>query len=428
MKIFGRDLTFNKAVDITKKRPEDSNVRHTIKFEQTIQRVRQDINKWRNAVRAAESFYFPSRHLLYQTYKDVVLDAHLSGAITQRVFNTTGSGWAICDADGNENEELTRLLDKMWFERFMNYSMESIFYGHSLIQFGDIVDDEFTDIELIPRQYVRPEKHLVIQTQASQIGVDYTEEPYKDWVVSVGDCRDLGLLMKASPLALWKKNTIGSWSEHAELFGSPIRVGKTNVRDAETRKNMEDMLENMGSAPWAVFDTDDNIEMIQTNGKDVSRIYDGLISLCNKEMSKLIIGQTMTLDEGSSRSQAEVHERSAKQIENMDKIFITNVVNKQLFPLLEIHGFKLKGYRFKFIEKEALSVEKQGEFDIKLLNHYHIDPAYIISKYGTPVEEKEVEIIEPIGPTNKEPKKAETSVNINDFIAEQAKKFSNLYK
>jgi hypothetical protein len=45
-----------------------------------------------------------------------------------------------------------------------------------------------------------------------------------------------------------------------------------------------------------------------------------------------------------------------------------------------------------------------------------------LSKYGTPVEEIEEEQKE------EENDKPTGAVNVNDFIAEQAKKFSNLYK
>jgi hypothetical protein len=425
MKVFGYDISFSKAVDITKTQPMEANIRRVVTWEQQIQRIRQDIQKWRTAVKQAESVYFPNRYLLYQTYKDVVLDAHLSGAMQQRTLNAANSGWQMVNkTDGLVNEEATKLFETTWFQKFLYYAMESKFWGHSLIQLGDLEDDKFNEIELIPRHYVKPEFCIVTQHAAGTAGERYDVDPYIDWVISVGEKRDLGLLMKASPYVIWKKNTMGAWSEHAEIFGSPLRIGKTDTRDELTRSNMENMMSQMGSAPWAVVDKEDLVEIIEGGKKDVSRIYGGLVDLMNKEISKLILGQTMTMDDGSSRSQAEVHERVAKQVEQADKEFLCSTVNDILFPVLKRHGFKVDSIRFEFVEKDQLKITDQADFDIELIKSgkYHIDPEYILSKYGTPVEEIEEEQKE------EENDKPTGAVNVNDFIAEQAKKFSNLYK
>ena len=424
MKIFGFDLNLSRVNNQTQEQPPSANIRRVITWEQQLQRIRQDIQRWRTAIKQAESIYFPNRYQLYQTYKDVVLDAHLSGSMQQRTLNASNSGWQIVDKDGVRNKEATKLLESEWFQKFLYWSEESIFWGHSLIQLGSLEDFKFNNIELIPRQYVKPEFEIVTQHTAGTYGECYTVAPYLDWIISVGDKRNLGLLMKASPYVIWKKNTLGAWNEHAEIFGSPMRIGKTDTRDETTRANMEAMFANMGSASWGVFDKEDEIEMLTTS-KDISRIYNDLLLFLNKEISKLILGQTMTMEDGSSRSQAEVHERVAKQIEQADKEFLCSVVNDKLFPVLLRHGFSLNGLTFEFIEADSLKIEDQYKFEIELLKtgKYNIDPEYILQKYGTPTEEVEAEIKKEATPS--EPKAA---VNVNDFIAEQSRKFSNLYK
>ncbi|MFK5282397.1 hypothetical protein ACI3PL_22835, partial [Lacticaseibacillus paracasei] len=89
--------------------------------------------------------------------------------------------------------------------------------------------------------------------------VDYTELPYSDWCIGVGQKRDLGLLLKITPLVIWKKNALGAWAEFIEKFGSPIRIGKTDSNDLQSVNNMENMLKNMGVASWGLFKTDDLI-------------------------------------------------------------------------------------------------------------------------------------------------------------------------
>jgi hypothetical protein len=427
VRIFGYDLNVKRAENVVVKQPEVANIRRTITWEQQIQRIRQDIGKWRNAVKSAESIHLPNRFQLYQTYKDVVLDAHLSGALEQRTLNAIGSGWQVVDkATGERNEEKTKLLESEWFTKFLRYALDSKFWGHSLVDLGDNVDLSFPDIELVPRQYVKPEYGIVTQHTAGNVGVSYNDEPYTKWVVPIGEKRDLGLLMKASPYSIWKKNTLGSWNEHAEIFGSPLRIGRTDVRDEATRANMEAMLANMGAAAYGVFDKDDAVEFIDGAKRDAYRIYGNLVEFLNKEMSKLIIGQTMTLDDGSSRSQAEVHERVSKQIEQSDKEFLKSVVNGLLFPRLNWHKFGLENTEFVFIEKDSLSIQDQSKFDIELIKSgkYNIPDEYIMSRYGTPVEEVQEKSDEGnagAGSVNNK------GVNVNEFIQAQAERFGKLY-
>ncbi|MFK5283719.1 hypothetical protein ACI3PL_29500, partial [Lacticaseibacillus paracasei] len=65
-------------------------------------------------------------------------------------------------------------------------------------------------------------------------GVFYTDEPYSNWCIGVGSKRDLGLLLKLTPLVIWKKNAMGAWAEYIEKFGVPIRVGKTDSLDKKS--------------------------------------------------------------------------------------------------------------------------------------------------------------------------------------------------
>jgi phage gp29-like protein len=268
--------------------------------------------------------------------------------------------------------------------------MESIFWGHSLVQYGAIVDDKPESVELVPREYVVPERHGVMRRlYRTNDLVDYERAPFNNWIVEVGKRDDLGLLLKATPHAIWKKNATGSWSEFVELFGQPTRIGKTHSSNKENRENLESMLANMGSSAWGVFDTDDELQLIESNKTDAHETFQELILQANAEMSKLIVGQTMTADNGSSRSQGEVHERILNDYFKHDLMFVSHVVNNKLIPMLIKQGVKIEGLKFKFDTTEKLGLTGQFDIDKELLKSYKIEPEYFAKKYGTPVEEVE---------------------------------------
>ena len=373
-----------------------------IKTPQQVYRTTIEFNKYRNAVLAAENLITPIRYPLYQLYNMTMLDPHITACIEQRKNLILGCDFIVVDKSRKENEEKTLLIKKKWFREFISYSLDSTYWGHSLIQFEDIITrngiDEFRECELVPRQYVKPEFHFVMSSIASlpPDGIDYTTIPYSDWCVPVGKSRDLGLLLKLTPLYIWKKNALGAWAEFIEKFGSPVRVGKTDSTDLESVNNMESMLKNMGTAAWGLFKTDDVIEFIESKHSDAFMVFDKMIERCNSEISKLILGQTMTTDNGSSRSQAEVHERVLEQAAERDEQFIYSVLNDQLVPLMNALGFGLDGFSISIKQDDELTLKEKGLFDIELIKtgKYIMSPEYIKEKYGTEVIPVEAEPID----------------------------------
>ncbi len=377
--------------------PRSVDTRRYIKREVQLYRVATDLKKYKLAVLAAENIQYPQRHQLYQIYNNCMLDAHLSAAIQQRKNLTLSKEFQVLNPDGEINEEKTKLINKKWFRDYLDLALDSLFWSHSLIQFDSIINDEFKCVELVPRIYVKPEFHIVTQNYSDLEGLDYLEMPYRNWCIGVGKSRDLGLLLKASPLVIWKKNAMGAWAEFIEKFGVPARIGKTNVRDAETRANMEDMLKNMGTALWAVLDTDDEIVPgFETKTQDAYNVFDMMIQRCNSEISKLILGQTMTLDDGSSKSQAEVHERVVEMVDYADEQFIKGVNNYQLCPMLTALGLFDGSEEIVTKSDDEWDLEAKGKFDVELLKtgKYKFTPEYLLEKYNTEVvevEEQEVD-------------------------------------
>ena len=366
---------------------------NTIKIPTPLYRVTTDLNKFRSAVDTAENIYTPNRFWLLQLYQQTILDAHVSACIQQRKNLILSSEFNVYNKDESENEEKSKILKSKWFLDFIGYALDSIYYGLSLIQFDDIINrngmDEFKEVELVPRQYVRPETHVVTEATSTYEGVDYLELPYANWCIGVGEKRDLGLLLKVTPLVIWKKNAIGAWAEYIEKFGSPMRIGKTNSNDLDSVNNMQNMLENMGTSSWGLFKSDDLIELVESSNSDAFNVFDKMIDRCNSEISKLILGQTMTTDNGSSRSQAEVHERVLDNVGYSDRQLLYNINNNQLIPMLNALGFGFEGLYIDIENENEFSLNEKSAFDLALINtgKFTFTPEYIKNNYGSDVIE-----------------------------------------
>ena len=395
MKILGLNIPFTRVEDKVQNTPNSADLRRYIKTPTQVYRITTDLAKYRNAVNSAENIHEPFRYNLYQLYNQTVLDAHVTAAITQRKNLTLQKEFYVYNPDGSENDEKTKLIRTKWFYDYLDLALDSLFWGHSLIQFEDIIEmngvEQFKCIDLVPRIYVKPELHIVTSDYAATTGKDYLEKPFINWCIGVGKPKDLGLLLKITPLQIWKKNALGAWAEYTEKFGTPIRIGKTSARDKETTTNMENMLRNMGTAAWGLFDLEDTIELIESNKTDAYQVFDMMIQRCNSEISKLVLGQTSTLDEKAFVGSAEVHERVLQSYAWADELFINGVNNYQLIPMLNALGFGLEGMTIGVETEEELTLLDQSKIDIELIKtgKYKFTPEYIKDKYGSEVIEVE---------------------------------------
>ena len=393
MKLFGRTFFEDKINSVVNVTPEPKPLTDFIAYKQHIYRVASDMAAYKYGVLAAENYIYPNRYQLYQVYVNTVLDAHLTAAWEQRKNLTLRKEFIIKNEAGDKDETKSEYLDKKWFRDFISLSLDSIQWGHSLIQLGDYdkVKKEFLTCQLIPRQYVNPPKHCVIANYTDQTGVDYTLPEYADWVISIGDCWNLGLLMKASPYVIWKKNAMGAWAEYQEGFGVPLRIGKTNSTDPNTQNNMQNFLSNFGVSKWGLFKKDDMIEIIDSNNSDASKVFDDMIKMVNNEISKLYLGQTSTMDEKAFSGSAEVHERVLDTYEEADEHFIMAELNYKLKPILVARGLMSETDYIGYEEEEGRDALEQIKIDAELMKYFNLSPEYIKETYGTDVEVKEVQ-------------------------------------
>ena len=363
------------------------------KVREQLFRTNQQINHWRDALQIAEDVERPDRTELMRVYQDIVLDEHLGAVMEQRILKAISDKWFIYNEDGEVNEDLSDLLDCEWFDDFMRLTLESIFYGYTLIQLGDQEGKGFKKVTAVRREYVDPVRRGVkpglYETDSTSL-IPFDKAPFWQWTVFVGKDKDLGLLNRATPLIIWKKNALQFWSEFGELFGVPWRIGKTNVDEQVRRDNLYKMLGEMGSAPYAVIDEEDELQLIESQKTDSYKVFDRMAERADKGNSKLILGQTMTTEDGSSRSQAEVHERVSEKYTHNDKKLIQRIVNNELLPRMRKLGMIPEGVYFGWDQEESLDFEERLKgIEILSRSGYKIAPDKIEELTGIPVEEKE---------------------------------------
>ena len=362
---------------------------------QTQSLTRSDLATWRAAHQCAIDVENPQRGPLYRIYQDVQLDGHLSGAVAQINGMVKARSFKLVNERGENDENAVKMLDTQWFKRVIDLYLEARYWGFSLIQVTQAYDGQdgirrFACVDLIPREHVVPEKQRIVKIQGDHwtAGFDWRGSDQAGTLLEAGSCDDLGLYLKCARYTIPKKNVEQYWDTFAEIFGMPMRVAHTASRDDKDRKSIMDMLEQMGHSAVAVMPEGTDVQVVENAKSDSFEVYDRRIERCDRELSKLIIGQTMTIEDGSSLSQSQTHLDVLKNLVEALADGLKDFVNGQVLPLMRRYGFPVKNLHFEWDYPLDYTPEQMTAVENMLLQNFDIDKEYFEDKYGIPVGER----------------------------------------
>lgn len=386
-----------------------------------LQRLRVDVSTWRDAIAEAERAYYPFRVKMQRVFIDTILNGHVFATLERRKDLTLLREYSISDESGKENEELVKFFKKSaWFSDFINYSLDSLFFGYSLISLGDIEGGKLKDVNIIPRWFISPDREQVGSYIYATSGANFEDEPYKDWHIYIKTKSDngvtpcgYGLLYQVALYEIFLRNTLGFNGDFVELFAMPYRVGKTTKTDEFERAELEATLRDMGSAGWALIDPMDEIDFLSAPTVGTAyKAYENLEERCEKKISKIILGHSDAMDSTAGKLGSEQGgedspiARSLADKQMKDGAFIEAVINEQLLPKLANLGVITipEGYTFKFLNNNEADEAREKEDKQNLATAQiaqtmkdaglQMDAAYFEERTGiksTPIEEKEIE-------------------------------------
>lgn len=354
---------------------------------------RHELDDWVEARAARHNPFNPSTYQMQQLYKDAILDNHLSGAIdNQRILPLLNKSFVIRDASEKVDADLTRLIQGRWFRDIVREGALSIFFGYSLLFLDNLADPVRRQVIAVHRENVIPERHIIVRNPLATTGekICYTDFPNHFLYASLGS-NAVGILESVAPLTIYKRHSWASWDEFEQIFGLPIRVARTAINTKQHTDELQQWLQAMGSASYAIFDKNTDIELHESQHKDAFHIYLEKVNAVNKEISKRVLGQTMTTDDGSSQSQAEVHLKILDNVLKSDVAEVSYWLNDSLLPIMRAQGFNIPdGYTIAIVERPNVKPRDKITIDQVLLNAgYNIDPDYIEDFYGTPLSKEQ---------------------------------------
>lgn len=382
--------------DNTLSGPENLNEKKT---DEPLNRIRESISDWGEAITTVENPYMPlgiKRIDLFNLYRNIALDPHLF-ALTETIYNRVRETPFKIFTNGEYNEEKTELFKRSWFSKYLKYTIEAEYWGFSLIQFLGISDGTFSDVTQIDRFYIRPElKGVSKMMYGDSADLKYDAKPYSDWTIFVEGRTYLGRYNIVAKKFILKREVEQFWAVFNELYTTPYLTVKTQFNNSPHRNSLLASLENRKHSGFQVIDIEDDIQAVSLGGAGYTS-YKEFETAVDQAMSKAFIGSTMVLDDGSSYSQANIHENNTASFIQSFRVWIEEMINETLIPKMINLGMALdKSDKFKWELSESMKTVDWATVIGTLAPFFGFDEKEISEKIGIDLETKQPQ--EPVQP------------------------------
>lgn len=346
---------------------------------------RKEITDWQRARQIRYSLEFPQNYLLQEVYQDIMLDGQLTGITQNRTFRTTNKDYIFVNPEGKKDDTCTAFIkDKSWFENLIQYAHETVYFGTGVVWFKDVLKNEIKGIETLDRAHIIPERGIFTPDITSDKGIIYKD--FEPFLIEVQMYDAVGLLEKAAPYTILKRHSWGSWDEFEELFGVPIRIAKVASQSEKVKNEVAGWLEEMGSAAYGVFPLGTEVEIKENSKGDAFQVFYQKLQALRAELSMLILHQTMTTENGSSKSQGEVHENTLSELIFADEKKILSILNDKVVPAMRFFGYKIpEGYKIAVAQTKDTNHQIKID-EVLLKGGYVLKQSYIEEVYGSEIE------------------------------------------
>jgi phage gp29-like protein len=158
--------------------------------------------------------------------------------------------------------------------------------------------------------------------------------PYK-WIVHKPKLRSgvpirTGLARTAAVCFAAKRYTITDWLAYMDAFG-PIKLGKYPTSAADQKKALLTAVKQLGTDSSAVIPAEMTVEILESKSFGAGGvIFEATARYWDAQTSKVVLGQTMTSDDGASLSQSVTHERVRFDIKDADARAVSATITRDL--------------------------------------------------------------------------------------------------
>jgi len=247
-------------------------------------------------------------------YDECLLDAHCYSVLNTRWQAVVGREWKIVPASGKlKDKNIAKFVEQTLYNTnfdFIRYKLlHSILYGYYCAEViwkvnnGQIIVDKFIDKHPIKFTF---DANRTLRLLTKDNMIDGISIPDKKFILmqygSVDTPYGLPLGQSLFWLTYFKKTNIKYWLIFGERFGQPAILGSyPNGTPDEIQNKIQNVLNSIQTNSSITLPDDVKIQLLET-GKSGNSTYSDFCDFINREMSKEVLGQVLTTENGQNGS------------------------------------------------------------------------------------------------------------------------------
>lgn len=275
-------------------------------------------------------------------YREVLRDDQVQSTFQQRRTAVTSSPWTVDPGDDSDPrsvacaDALRDNLERIGFDRITDRMLYALFYGFGV---GEVLYEirdgliQLRDVRVRDRARFKFGIERELYLYRPDGSVERMPER-KFWCVSTGADHDdepygMGLAHWLYWPVFFKRSNIKFWLVFLEKFGMPtakatLAAGQMNNKEMVARALAA--LRAIQTDGGVVVPEGIAIELIEA-ARSGAVDYESMYKSMDAAIAKVVVSQTMTVDNGSSLSQAQVHKTVADTVAQSDADLICESFN-----------------------------------------------------------------------------------------------------
>lgn len=189
----------------------------------------------------------------------------------------------------------------------------------------------------------------------------------------------------------FKKNNLKFWVLYNEKFGAPTVVARHSPGlSSEERERLLDVITSLQVDAGVTIPEGISLELLESKRSGSADTYRELANWCNDEMSRAVLGQTLTVGEGQrsgSLALAKVHQSVRFDYIKTDACLLMESVNSQLIRWMIDFNFgpEVPAPRWEIDLTPEVELKNEAEIDRQLIQMgVPLPLRYFYTRYGRP--------------------------------------------
>ncbi|MBL9102154.1 MAG: DUF935 family protein [Myxococcales bacterium] len=273
-------------------------------------------------------------------------DSHSRAQLATRKLALAGLPWQITAASDDATEvkiadELRAIVAGGAFTRAVVNLMDAVMKGYSVLEIGWGRGPRWVPVSFTWRD----QRHFALDKEDGSTLRLRTEEQQKDGVelpafkfithvpdLVSGPVATAGLVRPLGVMYSIKTLGVGAWLAFMEIFGIPTRIGKyTKAANDDEIDALEKAVQMIGLDGSGVMPETTQIELLDAIGKGSGTgEHERLAEWADRQISKAVLGQTLTADQGASYAQGKIHNLVRRDILLADALSLEATLQRDL--------------------------------------------------------------------------------------------------